>query len=73
MVTYFALYATKASGSDGLSVAKMLKGTAASIVPAVTLKLGKLPREWKHALITPIPKSNEMSTVNKYQPILSVQ
>ena len=69
-----ALDATKASGSDGLS-AKMLKGTAASIAPAVTqlfnisLQLGELPSEWKHALITPIPKSNELSTICNYRPI----
>ena len=69
-----ALDATKACGSDGLS-AKMLKGTAASIAPAVTklfnisLWRGELPSEWKHALITPIPKISERSNVSNYRPI----
>ena len=45
------------------------------IAPAVSklfntsLMLGELPAEWKHALITPIPKSNEMAAVSNYQPI----
>ena len=69
-----SLDATKATGSDEIS-ARMLKGTAASIAPVVTqlfnisLLMGKLPREWKHALITPVPKSNELSTVCNYRPI----
>ena len=66
-----ALDTTKASGADGIS-AKMLRETALSIAPAVTklfnisLSLGKLPAEWKHALITPIPKSTEMADVSNY-------
>ena len=46
-----------------------------SIVPAVTklftisLQLGKLPAEWKHALVTSIPKSTQLSTVRKYRPV----
>ena len=53
---------TKANGPDGLC-AKMLKETATSITPAVTklfntsLQLGKLPADWKHALITPITRA----------------
>ena len=69
-----ALDTTKASGADGIS-AKMLKETAVSIAPAVSklfntsLMLGELPAEWKHDLITPIPKSNEMTAVSNYRPI----
>ena len=69
-----ALDTTKASGADGIS-ASMLWETALSIAPAVTklfnisLTLGKLPAEWKHALITPIPKSTEMAAVSNYRPI----
>ena len=69
-----ALNTTKASGADGIS-AKMLKETAVSIAPAVSklfytsLMLGELSAEWKHALITPIPKSNEMAAVSNYRPI----
>ena len=32
-------------------------------------QLCELPAEWKHALITPIPKSNEMTAVSNYRPI----
>ena len=69
-----ALDTNKASGADGIS-AKMLRETAHSITPAVTklfnisLTLGKLPADWKHALITPIPKSTEMTAVSNYRPI----
>ena len=69
-----ALDTNKASGIDGIS-AKMLRETAHSIIPAVTrlfnisLTLGKLPADWKHALITPIPKSTEMAAVSNYRPI----
>ena len=65
-----ALHATKACGSDYQQ--KCLKGTAASIASAVTklfnisLQRGELPSEWKHALITPTPKTNERSTVSNY-------
>ena len=31
--------------------------------------MGKLPADWKHALITPIPKSNEPTVVSNYRPI----
>ena len=50
----------------------MLKETAVSIASAVSklfntsLMLGELCAEWKHALITSIPKSNEMAD---YRPI----
>ena len=69
-----SLDTTKATGSDGLS-AKMLKETATSITPAVTklfnisLQVGELPAEWKHAIITPIPKSNNLSSVSNYRPV----
>lgn len=66
-----ALDTSKASRSDGFS-ARMLKRTAVSIAPAVTqlfhisLQSGELPTKWKHALITPIPKSKKLSSVNNY-------
>ena len=49
--------------------------SAVSIAPAVTklfnisLRRGELPSEWKHALITPIPKTSERSNVSNYRPI----
>ena len=53
----------------------MLKFTASSITPAITklfnlsIKLGKLPREWKAARINPIPKQGSRSDPANYRPI----
>ena len=65
---------TKANGHDEIS-AKMLKETAMSITPAVTklfnisIRLGKLPDEWKIARVTPIPKVGNHSDPGNYLPI----
>ena len=65
---------TKSNGPDGIS-ARMLKFTASSITPAITklfnlsIKLGKLPSEWKAARINPIPKQGSRSDPEKYCPI----
>ena len=64
----------KATGPDLVS-ARMLKHTATSISPAVTrlfnmsLSLGRLPSEWKSALVVPIPKSQHKSDPSNYRPI----
>lgn len=69
-----SLETTKANGSDGIS-AKMLKESVLSVTSSLTtlfntsIKLGEVPSDWKHALVTPIPKSNEFSTVSNYCPI----
>ena len=53
----------KASGPDGIS-ARMLKGTATSIAPVLTMlfnhsiQTGKLPSAWKVSNIVPIPKGS---------------
>ena len=65
---------SKASGPDLIS-ARMLKHTAASISRAITqlfnmsLTSGKLPCEWKTALVVPVPKSQERSDPSNYRPI----
>ena len=52
---------SKANGHDDIS-ARMLKKTALSITSAVThlfnisLRLGEIPKEWKTARVSPIPK-----------------
>ena len=57
---------TKSNGLDGIS-ARMLKATVGSITLAVTklfnmsIKSGKLPNEWKLALVTPKPKPSNKS------------
>ena len=64
----------KATGPDLVS-ARMLKHTATSISPAVTrlfnmsLSLGRLPSQWKSALVVPIPKSQHKSDPSNYRPI----
>ena len=64
----------KASGPDGIG-ARMLKSTAASIAPAVTnlfnlsLRLGRVPSEWKSARVTPVPKSSKFSYPANYRPV----
>ena len=65
---------TKANRHDDIS-AKMLKETAMSFTPAVTklfnisIRLGKLPDEWKIARVTPIPKVGNHSDPGNYRPI----
>ena len=63
---------SKASGPDGNRYvdgsARMLKSTAASIAPAVTnqfnlsLRLGRVPSEWKSALSQSLPSSQTQLT-----------
>ena len=65
---------SKSAGPDGIS-AKMLKGTAVSIVYSLTklfnqsILQGTLPRAWKIARIVPIPKNTEKSLPKNYRPI----
>ena len=69
-----SLDVAKASGSDGIS-AKMLKYTATSITPVVTklfnlsMSSGKLPSQWKHARIIPVPKNSDTTSPTCYRPI----
>ena len=64
----------KAMGCDGLSP-KVLKSCAMSLAEPVTALFGKsllsstFPAEWKTHLITPIPKSGDLSSVCNYRPI----
>ena len=69
-----SLDVSKASGPDGIS-AKMLKYTATSIIPMVTklfnlsLSSGKLPSQWKHGRIIPVPKNSDATSPTCYRPI----
>ena len=54
----------KAYGSDQISI-RFLKETSTQIAPVlllifkVSLQQGKVPKEWKHAYVTPVFKSGE--------------
>lgn len=65
---------SKASGPDGISP-RMLKYTAAYIAPSVTelfnlsITSGRIPLQWKRALVVPIPKNADHSSPTCYRPI----
>ena len=64
----------KTNGHDDIS-AIMLKSTALSIAPIITelfncsIKLGKIPTEWKIARVSPISKQGNSSNPSDYRPI----
>ena len=66
------LEVSKASGSDRIST-HMLKNTAASIAPSInslfnlSIRLGKVPDQWKHSTIVPIPKSSKPAEPGNYR------
>jgi len=68
------LQASKASGPDQIS-ASMLLNTASSIAQPVTqlfnttLRLGRLPNQWKTSMVVPIAKSSAKSDPGNYRPI----
>ena len=65
------LNTNKACGPDGIT-ACMLRESASSIAPSsskifqISLKLGKLPSEWKLANIMPVFKKGVKETVTNY-------
>ena len=69
-----SLDTTKSNGPDSIS-AKMLKATAPSIAPSVTslfnlsLRLGRVPQEWKGSRVVPIPKTSAPKSPDNYCPI----
>ena len=69
-----SLDASKASGPDGISI-RMLKGTAASIAPSLTLlfniSIGNscFPNCWKKSFVVPIPKASAHDSPTNYRPI----
>ena len=69
-----SLDVSKASGPDGISI-RMLKGTAASIAPSLTmlfnisLRNSRFPNCWKQSSIVPIPKGSAHDSPTNYRPI----
>ena len=68
------LEVSKASGPDKIS-SRMLKETAPSIASSITklfnlsIRMGKIPDQWKESTVVPIPKSNLLSDPENYRPI----
>ena len=64
----------KAPGSDGITV-RMLKETSHQIAPSLAslfnrcLAEGIYPTQWKHAIITPVPKMGNSMDPADYRPI----
>jgi hypothetical protein len=64
----------KAAGGDGITI-DYLKLVPRNIVPYlrtmfnVSINNGKLPADWKKALVIPIHKSGNKSEVNNYRPV----
>jgi len=75
-IFYFltSLDMSKSSGPDRIS-ACMLKSTANSIVPSVTilfnlsLQSGRILKGWKQSMIVPIPKNSPANSPKDYTPI----
>ena len=69
-----SLDTSKSSGPDCIS-AQMLKQTAASIAPSVTLlfnqslKQGQIPCNWKVSQVVPIPKVSPAKSPDNYRPV----
>ena len=65
---------SKASGPDGIP-ARFLKDMANGLAPSLTLiyqaslQQGRIPDEWRKALITPIYKNGDRSCLANYRPI----
>ena len=65
---------SKSSGADGITVG-MLRQTFSVIGPHLlrivngTIRAGKLPDDWKVAMVTPLFKSGDVTDVNSFRPV----
>ena len=72
--TVASMKSSKSCGIDGISVymyQKCYHGMGHVILDLVnsSLTTGSVPQAWKHALITPIPKTDDLSDPSKFRPI----
>ena len=68
---------SKSSGIDGISVnmyQKCFYGIGHILLDLVnsSLTTGVVPQAWKHGLVTPLPKTTDLSDVTKFRPITVV-
>ena len=77
MYTLGSLNSSRSFGKDGVSVylyQKCFYGMGHILLDLVnsSLRSGNVPRDWKHGLVTPLPKSTDLSDVNQFRPITVV-
>ena len=74
MFTIASMKSSKSCGIDGISVhlyKEFFRGIGHILLDIVNSSLasGAVPQAWKHALITPIPKTDDLSDPTKFRPI----
>ena len=74
MFTIAGMKSSKSCGVDGISVQmyqECLPGISHVLLDLVNSSLitGTVPQAWKHALITPIPKTDDLADPSKFRPI----
>ena len=74
MYTMAGMKASKSCGADGIRVhmyKECFRGIGHVLLDLVnsSLATGAVPTTWKHALITPIPKTDDLSDPSKFRPI----
>ena len=77
MYTLGSLNASKSCGTDGISVHMYQKcfyglGHVLHDIVNSCLTTGCVPSAWKHGLVTPLPKSDDLTDVTKFRPITVV-
>ena len=77
MYTLGSLNASKSCGTDGISVHMFQKcfyglGHVLHDIVNLCLTTGCVPSAWKHGLVTPLPKSDDLTDVTKFRPITVV-
>ena len=75
VLSYISSLRSNASCGSDMITAKLLKLFSIFLAPSLckvfnqSLEFGKLPVEWKHANVTPIPKNDNRSLISNYRPI----
>ena len=73
-ITLANMKSSRSCGADGISVfmfQKCFNGIGPVLLDVVNSSLtsASVPRPWKHAIVTPLPKTSDVSDVTKFRPI----